>query len=153
MHFKSFIWMCVPTWKNYLHLLANWMHSKSFICHDVSTWKDYLHLLTNWMHFKNLICEGGPTWKNYLQLLANWMHSINLFIKLLQLESVMKKYIHLWANWMHSKCFICQGVPIWNNYFHLLVIECTWKSWFVWMLQLAKMISMYIDQLNAVQKF
>jgi hypothetical protein len=124
--------------------LGNWMHSKSFICHGVSTWKDYLHLLTNWMHFKSLICEGGPTWNNYLQLLANWMHFINLFIKLLQLESVMKKYIHLWANWIHSKCFICQGVPIWNNYFHLLVIEFTWKSWFVWMLQLAKMISMYI---------
>jgi hypothetical protein len=103
---------------------------------------------------KSLIYKGGPTWKNYLQLLDNWMHSKSLFIKLLQLESIMKKYIHLWANWMHSKCFICQGVLIWNNYFHhLLVIECIWKSWFVWMLQLAKMIYMYIDQLNALQKF
>jgi hypothetical protein len=105
------------------------------------------------MHSKSLICKGVPTWKNYLYLLANWMHFKSLFIKLLQLESIVKKYIHLWANWMHSKCFICQGVPIWNNYFHLLVTECTWKSWFVWMLQLAIMIYMYIGQLNAIQKF
>jgi hypothetical protein len=63
-----------------------------------------------------------------------------------------KKCIHPWANWMHTKCFICQSVRIWNNYFHLLVIECTWKSWFVWMFQLAIMIYMYIGQLNALQK-
>jgi hypothetical protein len=118
-----------------------------------SNLKELLHLLANWMHSKSLICKGATTWKNYFHLLANWMHSKSLFTKLLQLESIMKKYIHLWANWMQSKCFISQGVQIWNNYFHLLVIECTWKSWFVWMLQLAKMIYMYMGQLNALQKF
>jgi hypothetical protein len=128
----------VPPLKNYLRLLMNWMHSKSLICEGVPTWKNYLHLLVNWMHFKSLICEGVRTWKNYLHLLANWIHSRSLLIKKLQLESIVKKYIHLWANWMHSKCFICQGVPIWNNYFHLLIIECTWKSWFVWMFYLQK---------------
>jgi hypothetical protein len=25
------------------------------------------------------------------------------------------------ANWMHSKGFICQGVPTWKNYLHLLL--------------------------------
>jgi hypothetical protein len=90
------------TWKNYLHLLVNWMHSKSLIWMGVPSWKNYLHLLANWMHSKSLICEGVPTWKKYFHLLANWMHMRSLFIKLLQLESIVKKYIHLWANWVHS---------------------------------------------------
>ncbi len=29
---------------------------------------------------------------------------------------------------------------------------CTWKSWLVWMLQLARIIYMYIDQLNALKE-
>jgi hypothetical protein len=82
--------------------------------------------LANWTHSKSFICQGVPTWNNYF---------------------------HLLANWIHSKSFICQGLPTWKEYFHLLVIECTWKSWFVWMLQLAGVTYMYIDQLNALQKF
>jgi hypothetical protein len=54
---------------------------------------------------------------------------------------------------MHSKCFICQGVPIWNIEFHLLVIEYTWKSWLVWMLQLARITYMYIGQLMHSKSF
>jgi hypothetical protein len=57
------------------------------------------------------------------------------------------------ANWIQSKSFICQGVQIWKHYFHLLVIEYTWKSWFVRILQLAWITYMYIGQLNALQKF
>jgi hypothetical protein len=73
MHSKSFICHCVLTWKNYLHLLANWMHSKNLICEGVPSWKNHLHLLANWMHSKSFICESVLTWKNYLHLLANWM--------------------------------------------------------------------------------
>jgi Leucine-rich repeat (LRR) protein len=51
-------------WKNYLHLLANWMHSKCLIYHGVLTWMGYLHRLVNWMHSKCLICKGVLTWKH-----------------------------------------------------------------------------------------
>jgi len=126
------------------------------------------------MLVENIVAKGGFLLMNYLNLLANWMHSKSLSIKLLQLESIMKEvliywqiectqslsfvkvwnnYFHLLANWVHSKSFICQGVPISKNYFHLLVIECTLKSWFVWMFQLVIITYMCIGQLNAFQKF
>jgi len=91
-----------------------------------TSWKKYIHLLANWMYSKCFIYQSVPTWDNYSPLLDNWIQ---------------------------SKSFICQSVLIWKNYFHLLVIECIWKSWFVWMLQLARITYMYICQLNALQKF
>jgi hypothetical protein len=62
-------------WRNYLHLMPNWMHCKSFIYGGVTTWKRYLHLLANWMHFN---CASVQTSNNYLHVLANWMHSKSL---------------------------------------------------------------------------
>jgi hypothetical protein len=88
-------------------------------------WKRYIHLWASWMHSKCFIYQGVPTWN---------------------------KYFHLLVNWVHSKSFICQIVLTWKNHFHLLVIECIWKSWFVWTFQLAKITYMYIGQLNALQK-
>jgi hypothetical protein len=35
------------------------------------TWKNYLHLLANWMHFNNFLYTSVPTWKNYFHLLVN----------------------------------------------------------------------------------
>jgi hypothetical protein len=129
------------------------MHSKTLICHGVPTWNNYLHLLVNWMHSNILIWMGVPNWKNYLHLLANWMHSKFLFIKFLQLENIVKKIHSCMGELNAPKVFQLSRCPIWNNYFHLLVIECIWKFWFVWMLQLARIINMYIGQLNALQKF
>jgi hypothetical protein len=63
----------VAIWRNYLHVLANWMHSKSLIWMGVPSWKNYLHLLVNWMHFKNLIWMGVATWKNtFIYWLVEW---------------------------------------------------------------------------------
>jgi hypothetical protein len=76
-------------------------------------------------------------------------HSVS-FIKVFEL---VNNYFPLSANWIQSKSFICEGVHILKNDFHLLVIECIWKSWFVSMLQLPRIIYMYICQLNALQKF
>jgi hypothetical protein len=65
--------------------------SKSLIWGGVPTWKNYFPLLTNWNHSHNLICKGVLIWKNYVHLLANWMRFRSLFIKFLQLESIVKK--------------------------------------------------------------
>ncbi len=122
------------------------MHSKSLICHGVATWKNYLHLLANWMHSKSLICHGVATWKNYLRLwpiectpkvlFGPWMSQLKIITFIYwpiecisnlylwnffsNLKATWKKYIHLLANWMHSKCFIYQSVPTWDNYFPIL---------------------------------
>ncbi len=43
MHSKTFIYKGAQGWKNYLHLLANWMHSKTLICQVVQACKNYLY--------------------------------------------------------------------------------------------------------------
>jgi hypothetical protein len=49
---QTLIWMVVRAYKNYLHLLANWVHSKILIWIVVGACKNYLHLLANWVHSK-----------------------------------------------------------------------------------------------------
>jgi hypothetical protein len=149
MHSKSFIWMGVLSWKNYLRLLADWMHSNSFIWMGVPTWKNYLHLLANWMHSKSFICHGVPSWKNYLHLLANWMHSKS-FIRM-DVRN-WENDLHLLADWMHSKSFIWMNVPSWKNYLHLLANWMHSKS-LIWIdVATWKNYLHLFGELNALQK-
>jgi hypothetical protein len=68
-------------------LNAHW----KFDLNGCASWKNYCHLLVNWMHSKNLICQGVTTWKK-LPSFIDQLNALQIFIyKNLQLESIIQK--------------------------------------------------------------
>jgi hypothetical protein len=72
---KSLIYEGVLSWKNYFHLLTNWMHFWKLDLWRCWNLKELPSSIGQLNAFKNLFCVSVLTWKNYLHLLANWMHS------------------------------------------------------------------------------
>jgi hypothetical protein len=65
-------------------------YSRNLICQGVPTWKNYLHLLAKWMHSKSFIYKTSPTWKHCEKgtFMYGWIECIQrvLFVKVFQLE-------------------------------------------------------------------
>jgi hypothetical protein len=141
MHSKNLFCHHVQIWKNYLHLLTNWMHSKSFIWKGVPIWNNYLHLLANWMHSKSFIWKGVPTWNNYLHICwpiecnpkvlferVFWFEIIT-FIYVGQLNAIQKFYLKGCYDLKELPSYVGQlnaiqnldllKCPNWNNYIYL----------------------------------
>jgi hypothetical protein len=130
----------VWTWRNYLHLLANWMHWKCSIWLGVWASKIYLHLWANWMHLIGFFyqCSNSKELPSSIgQLNAlRWlfMSKCSNFRELLssigQLNALERRVLSRCSNLKELPLFVVQlnalqslhleGARIWRNYLHLL---------------------------------
>jgi hypothetical protein len=63
------------------------MYSKNLICQGVPTWKNYLHLLVNWMHSKSFIYKTSPIWKHSEK--GTFIYGWDNYLHMLPIESLM----------------------------------------------------------------